>query len=62
MSRSKWDSHVKEKLVLIEGWARNGLTDEQIAKNLGIAYSTFREYKKKYSALSAVLTDLTYKA
>lgn len=55
MSRSKWDSHVKEKLVLVEGWARNGLTDEQIAKNLGIAYSTFREYKKKYSALSAVL-------
>ena len=36
-------------------WARDGLTDEQIAKNLGIAYSTFREYKNKYSALSAAL-------
>nr|WP_207734164.1 transposase [[Eubacterium] tenue] len=40
---------------MIEGWARDGLTDEQIAKNLGIAYSTFREYKNKYSALSASL-------
>lgn len=55
MAKSKWETHVKDKLILIEGWARNGLTDEQIAKNLGIAYSTFREYKKKYSALSAAL-------
>ena len=31
------------------------LTDEQIAKNLGIAYSTLREYREKYSALSAAL-------
>ena len=55
MAKSKWESHVKDKLVLIEGWARDGLTDEQVAKNLGIAYSTFREYKNKYSALSTSL-------
>lgn len=55
MARSKYETNVKDKLILVEGWARNGLTDEQIAKNLGIAYSTFREYKKKYSALSAAL-------
>lgn len=55
MAKSKYETHVKDKLVLVEGWARNGLTDEQIAKNLGVAYSTFREYKKKYSALSAAL-------
>ena len=54
MAKSKWDS-VNEKIELIECWARDGLTEEQIAKNLGIAYSTFREYKKKYSALSAAL-------
>jgi hypothetical protein len=40
---------------LIEGWARQGLTDEQISKNMSISYSTFREWKKKYSALSAAL-------
>ena len=26
----------KEKLVLLEGWSRDGLTYEQIAKNIGI--------------------------
>lgn len=55
MAKSKYFTHVEPKLILIEGWARDGLTDEQIAKNLGIAYSTFREYKNKYSALSAAL-------
>ena len=55
MARSKWDTNVKDKLVLVEGWARNGLTEQQIAKNLGVAYSTFRDYKTKYPALSAVL-------
>ena len=44
-----------EKLTLIEGWARDGLTDEQIAHNMGIAYSTFYEWKKKYSEFSNVL-------
>lgn len=37
----------KDKLILLEGWARDGLTDEQIAKNIGIATSTFYEWKKK---------------
>lgn len=55
MARSKWDTNVKDKLILVEGWARNGLTEQQISKNLGVAYSTFRIYKEKYSALSAVL-------
>lgn len=55
MSKSKWYTNVKDKLILVEGWARNGLTEQQIAKNLGVAYSTFREYKKKYPALMAVL-------
>lgn len=40
---------------MIEGWARQGLTDEQISKNMSISYSTFREWKKKYPALSAAL-------
>lgn len=55
MAKSKYETNVKDKLLLVEAWARNGLTDEQIAKNLGVAYSTFREYAKKHSALSAAL-------
>lgn len=57
MAKSKYETNVKDKLILVEGWARNGLTDEQIAKNLGIAYSTFREYKNKHLALSAALKN-----
>lgn len=55
MAKTKYYTHVEPKLELIECWARDGLTDEQISKNLGIAYSTFKEYKKTYSDLSAAL-------
>ena len=44
-----------DKLILLEGWARSGLTDEQIAKNIGIATSTFYEWKKKELEFSEAL-------
>lgn len=43
--KSKYDP---DKLILVESWARNGLTDEQIAKNLGIAVGTLYEWKKRH--------------
>ena len=55
MAKSKWETHVKDKLILVEGWARDGLTDEQIAKNLGIGIRTFYEYKEKYPQFSQSL-------
>ncbi|MEK3726813.1 MULTISPECIES: helix-turn-helix domain-containing protein [unclassified Lysinibacillus] len=45
----------KEGLLKIEGWARNGLTDEQIAHNMGISRSTLNEWKRKYSDISDTL-------
>jgi len=36
-------------LLRIEGWARDGLTDEQIAKNIGITRKTIYEWFNKYS-------------
>lgn len=48
MAKSKYFTHVEPKLTLVEGWARDGLTDEQIAKNLGVSVSSLNEYKKKY--------------
>lgn len=51
MAKSKWEQ-VKNKLILVEGWARDGLTDEQIAENLGISKDTFYKYKKNYSDFS----------
>ena len=47
MAKSKWEQ-VKDKLILVEGWARDGLTDEQITNNLGISIDTFYKYKNKY--------------
>lgn len=52
MAKSKWETHVKDKLILVEAWARNGLTDEQISKNLGISKDTFYKYKKDYPDFS----------
>ena len=47
MAKSKWDD-IKEKLVLVEGWARDGLTELQIAKNLGISKTTLENYKREH--------------
>lgn len=33
MAKSKYETNVKDKLILVEGWARSGLIDEPIAKN-----------------------------
>lgn len=49
----KWIT--QEGLILIEGWARDGLTDEQIAENMGIAASTLYDWKNKYPEVSESL-------
>ena len=45
----------EEGLLKIEGWARDGLTDEQIAHNIGIVPSTLYEWQKKYPKISESL-------
>lgn len=45
----------EEGLTLIAGWARDGLTDEQIAKNMKINRDTLYSWKKKYSDISDTL-------
>ena len=40
MAKGKYEYWITpEGLTLVEGWARDGLTDEQIAHNMGIALS-----------------------
>jgi hypothetical protein len=53
----KYETHVKPKLLLIEAWARDGLTVEQIADNLGIAKSTFCVYQNEHAELSDALKN-----
>lgn len=45
----------EEGLVKLEGWARDGLTDEQLAEKIRIAESTLYDWKNKYSEISEAL-------
>lgn len=47
----------KEELILIQSWARDGITEENIAKKMGVSYSTLRVWKDKFPALSAALKN-----
>lgn len=45
----------KDKLTLIQAWARDGLTNEQIAHNIGITPKTLYEWINKFSEISNAL-------
>lgn len=53
--KSKYDEHVKPYLNQIAEWKKSGATDKEISDALGIALSTFSEYKNQYSELSDAL-------
>ena len=56
MAKGKYKKWLKpENLLLIEGWARDGLVDEQIAHNMGIACCTLYEWKNKYAEIDETL-------
>lgn len=42
----------QDKLILLEGWARDGLTYEQIAHNMGIDTSTLWDWRKDNTTIS----------
>ena len=41
--------------MLLEGWARDGLTDEQIAHNAGIHPDTLYDWQKRFPVISDAL-------
>lgn len=49
------DWETDDKLTLLQGWARNGLTQEQIAKNVGCASTTLSSWKSKSDKISEAL-------
>lgn len=56
MAKGKYEEWLTpEGLLKIEGWAKDGLIDKDIATRMGVAYSTLREWRNKYPALSAAL-------
>lgn len=56
MARGKFEYWLTEDgLTLLEGWARDGLTDEQIAHNIGITAKTLYEWKNKHGKICEAL-------
>lgn len=56
MAKGKYEYWLTpEGLLKLGGWARDGLTDEQIAENIGISRSTLNNWKDKYPDISDTL-------
>ena len=56
MARGKFEHWLTDEgLTLLEGWAREGLTDQQIAHNVGINTATLYDWKKRFPKISESL-------
>ena len=56
MAKGKYEYWLtSEGLLKIEGWARDGLTDEQISEKMGINRRTLTDWKSKYDPISLTL-------
>lgn len=54
--RGKFHNWISEQgLLKLEGWARDGLTDEQIAQNIGIVPSTLYAWQNRFPEISEAL-------
>lgn len=55
MSR-KYDRWLTEEgLLKITGWARDGLIDKQIARNMGVSYTSLKDWKNQFPAIAEAL-------
>ncbi|MDD7758788.1 MAG: helix-turn-helix domain-containing protein [Aerococcus suis] len=55
-SRIKYKEWIEEAgLKKVEAWAKKGLTNEQIAKNMGVGRQTLAGWRKKYPCLDDAL-------
>ena len=56
MAKGRYKEWLTEDgLLLLRKWARNGLTDQEIADHMEISRSTLKEWKNKYPPISAAL-------
>lgn len=56
MAKGKYHEWLEpEGLLKIEGWAHDGLTNEQIAGNMGITRETLNQWSKRYPDISDAL-------
>lgn len=45
----------EDNLLLLQGWKRDGLTDEQVAEKIGVAARTLERWKASHSQISRAL-------
>ena len=56
MAKGKFEPWLTEEgLLQIQAWARNGLTNEQIASNIGISRETLNQWCKRFPDFSDTL-------
>ena len=56
MAKGKYQEWLEpDSLIKLQSWARDGLIDEQIAKNMGITTTTLYEWKRTFSSISESL-------
>ena len=56
MAKGKYQEWLTDEgLLLLEGWARDGLTDEQIAEKMCVNIATLYRYKQSYSEICEAL-------
>lgn len=52
---NKFDSDVRPRFAEIENWLKIGITDKELAENLGINKGTICEYKKRFPEFAELL-------
>lgn len=51
-----WTEWITEDgLLLIKGWARDGLTNQDIAQNIGVSHTTFCDWENKFPEIVEAL-------
>ena len=58
MCKGKYQQWLTEEgQIRLQGWARDGLSDEQLAEKMGVCPSTFYAWKNKYPEISEALKE-----
>lgn len=55
--KSKYETHVKARFDEIREWVSIGATDKEVAASLGIAESTYFDYKAKHKEFSELIKE-----
>lgn len=56
MAKGEYKKWLEEdNLLLLQGWKRDGLTDEQVAEKIGVAARTLERWKASHSQISRAL-------